>query len=129
MEYVPGETLAKRLAGGPLPAGTVVELAIQIADALVEAHGAGVVHRDLKPANIAMGPGGKPKILDFGLAHNRTLDLSGSTGPLSVDGHGATRVVVSTPHYTPPELLLGHTMDERGDIYSLGVTLFELLLR
>ena len=127
MEYVPGETLAKRLAEGPLSAATVVDLGVQLADALVDAHGAGVVHRDLKPANIAMGPGGKPKILDFGLAHNRTLDLSGSTGPLSVDGHGASRVVVGTPHYMPPELLLGHSMDERGDVYSFGVTLFELL--
>jgi len=127
MEYVPGETLAKRLVAGPMPAAAVVELAVQVADALVEAHGAGVVHRDLKPANIALGPGGKPKILDFGLAHNRTLDLSGSTGPLSVDGNDAPRVVVGTPHYMPPELLLGHPMDERGDVYSFGVTLFELL--
>jgi serine/threonine-protein kinase len=127
MEYVPGETLAKRIAAGPLPPAAVVELAVQVADALVEAHGAGVVHRDLKPANIAMGPGGKPKILDFGLAHNRTLDLSGSTGPLSVDAHDAPRMVVGTPHYMPPELLLGHSLDERGDVYSFGVTLFELL--
>jgi serine/threonine-protein kinase len=127
MEYVPGETLAQRLANGPLSPGAVVDLGIQIADALVDAHAAGVVHRDLKPANIAMGPGGKPKILDFGLAHNRTLDLSGSTGPLSVELPGAPRVVVGTPHYMPPELLLGHSLDERGDIYSLGVTLFELL--
>ena len=127
MEYVPGETLAQRLVAGPLPPAAVVDLAIQIADALVDAHAAGVVHRDLKPANIALGPGGKPKILDFGLAHNRTLDLSGSTGPLSAEGHPASRVVVGTPHYMPPELLLGHSLDERGDIYSLGVTLFELL--
>jgi tetratricopeptide (TPR) repeat protein/TolB-like protein len=128
MEYVPGETLARRLAAGPLPPAAVVALALQIADALVEAHGKGVVHRDLKPANIAIGPGGKPKILDFGLAHNRTLDRSGSTGPLTADvGPGAARVVVGTPHYMPPELLLGHSLDERGDIYSLGVTLFELL--
>ena len=127
MEYVPGETLAQRLAAGPLPPATVVDLGVQIADALVEAHGAGVIHRDLKPANIATGPGGKPKILDFGLAHNRTLDLSGSTGPLSVDAHDAPRVVVGTPHYMPPELLLGRSLDERGDVYSFGVTLFELL--
>jgi tetratricopeptide (TPR) repeat protein len=127
MEYVSGETLAQRLAAGPLLPAAVVDLGVQVADALVEAHGAGVIHRDLKPANIALGPAGKPKILDFGLAHNRTLDLSGSTGPLSVDGHGASRVVVGTPHYMPPELLLGHSMDERGDVYSFGVTLFELL--
>src|SRR5688572_232694 len=127
MEYVAGDTLARRLAGGPLTATLVVDLGVQIADALVAAHAAGVVHRDLKPANIALGPGGKPKILDFGLAHNRTLDLSASTGPLSTDLHGAARIVVGTPHYMPPELLLGHAMDERGDIYSLGITLFELL--
>ncbi len=127
MEYVPGETLAQRLAGGPLPPAAVTDYALQIAEALIEAHSAGVVHRDLKPANIAIGPGGKPKILDFGLAHNRTIDLSGSTGPLTVEGEGAARVVVGTPHYMPPELLLGHFLDERGDIYSLGVTLFELL--
>jgi tetratricopeptide (TPR) repeat protein len=125
MEYVAGETLARRITAGPLTSASVVELGVQIADALVAAHAAGVVHRDLKPANIALGPTGKPKILDFGLAHNRTLDLSGSTGPLTAEG--APRVVVGTPHYMPPELLLGHTMDERGDIYSLGVTLFELL--
>lgn len=127
MEYVPGETLARRVAAGALTSASVVELGVQIADALVAAHAAGVVHRDLKPANIALGPAGKPKILDFGLAHNRSLDLSGSTGPLTAEGPGAARVVVGTPHYMPPELLLGHPMDERGDIYSLGVTLFELL--
>ena len=126
MEYVPGETLARRLAAGPLAVATVVDLGAQIADALVEAHGAGVVHRDLKPANIAMGPAGKPKILDFGLAHNRTLDLSGSTAPITIDPARAARIV-GTPHYIPPEHLTGHPMDPRGDLYSLGVTLFEML--
>ena len=128
MEYVPGETLARKVAAGALTSAAVVDLGVQIADALVAAHAEGVVHRDLKPANIAVGPNGKPKILDFGLAHNRTLDLSGSTGPLGADvQHSRIGVVVGTPHYMPPELLLGHSMDERGDVYSLGVTLFELL--
>lgn len=127
MEYVAGDTLARRLTAGPLTAAAVMDLGVQIADALVAAHSAGVMHRDLKPANIALGPGGKPKILDFGLAHNRELDLSASTGPLSSDNPGAARAVVGTPYYMPPELLLGHPMDERGDVYSLGITLFELL--
>ena len=129
MEYVPGETIAQRLARGPMPAATVLELADAILEALVEAHAVGIVHRDLKPSNIAVGPGGKPKILDFGLAHSHSLDLTGPTGPVPAESlETATHaVVVGTPHYMPPEHLLGRPIDVRGDVYSLGVTLFEML--
>ena len=128
MEYVAGETLAQRLARGPLPVAAVLQLADQVLEGLVEAHAAGIVHRDLKPSNIALAPGGKAKILDFGLAHSHSLDLTGGTGPVVVDGSTATHaVVMGTPHYMPPEHLFGQPIDVRGDVYSLGVTLFETL--
>jgi len=129
MEYVPGETLAQRLARGAMPPAAVLELADQILEALVEAHAVGIVHRDLKPSNIAIGATGKPKILDFGLAHSHSLDLTGPTGPVPGESQETAThaVVVGTPHYMPPEHLLGQPIDVRGDVYSLGVTLFEML--
>ena len=128
MEYVRGDTLAVRLRqGGPLPPAQVVEIGIQLADALAEAHAMGVVHRDLKPSNAVITAKGSVKILDFGLARVRVPESpSGPPGSSSPDFTLEGRQV-GTPPYMPPEHLLGDPFDARGDIYSLGVTLFELV--
>jgi serine/threonine-protein kinase len=126
MEYVPGTTLATRVRQGPLPPMQVLDIALQLSDALAHAHGLGVVHRDLKPANVMVSPEGKAKILDFGLA--RLHRAEAQSVPLgSVSWAGDAGPVVGTPPYMPPEVLRGEGTDARGDIYSLGVTLFESL--
>jgi len=126
MEYVRGETLAARLRTGPLPAGDVLAIAIQLTDALAEAHGMGVVHRDLKPANVVLTPKGDVKILDFGLAQVRPVE-PGSTPVRSSRDFTLDGRQIGTPPYMPPEHLMGDPVDARGDIYSLGVMLYELL--
>jgi TolB-like protein/Tfp pilus assembly protein PilF len=126
MEYVRGETLAARLRTGPLPAGEVIAIAIQLTDALAEAHGMGVVHRDLKPANVILTPKGDVKILDFGLAQVRPVE-PGSTPVRSSRDFTLDGRQVGTPPYMPPEHLMGDRVDARGDLYSLGVMLYELL--
>jgi tetratricopeptide (TPR) repeat protein/TolB-like protein len=127
MEYVPGTTLAARVRQGPLPHTQVLDLALQLSSALAHAHELGVVHRDLKPANVMMSPAGQAKILDFGLARVNALD-AGSAPPGSSELTATdARQIVGTPPYIPPELLRGEGYDARSDIYSLGVTLFELL--
>jgi len=137
MEYVPGETLSTQLSNGPLAIDRVVQIGLQLCDALGEAHSHGVVHRDLKPANVRITPGGRVKVLDFGLALRPQLQVAGDPSTLveglSIAGdelanaHGQTREqIVGTPIYMAPEVLLGQTADARADIYGLGVTLFEL---
>jgi TolB-like protein len=126
MEYVRGTTLAARVRQGPLPPMQVLDLGIQLSSALAHAHSLGVVHRDLKPANIALSTEGQAKILDFGLATVETGDAASAalgTGDASSEGLRT----VGTPPYMPPEHLLGQPVDNRGDVYSLGVTLFEAL--
>ncbi len=129
MEYVPGETLAERLATGPLPPGAVVWIGIQMCDALAEAHAHDIVHRDLKPKNLALTPDGRLKVLDFGLAKTLVVDPSGQETPSSapLDLSYAGQRVVGTPPYLPPETLLGGAVDARSDLYSAGVVLYELL--
>ena len=137
MEYVPGVSLASRVLSGPLPPPTVVAIGIQLADALAEAHAMGVIHRDVKPGNVRVTGEDRVKILDFGLAQTHVVpgrDVASASGSSedSSTTHGsgdATGVhrIMGTPPYMPPESFLGHPPDERGDIYSLGVTLFEML--
>jgi eukaryotic-like serine/threonine-protein kinase len=126
MEYVPGETLASRLRHGSLLVSQVMEIGAQLADALAEAHGLGVIHRDLKPANVMLTPKGTVKVLDFGLAQVRSAEPDSTpagSGPyFTLEGRR-----IGTPPYMPPEHLMGDPIDARGDIYSLGITLFELL--
>src|SRR5450432_1195028 len=115
MELVEGETIAARLKSGPLLAKTALSYASQMAAALVEAHGKGVVHRDLKPGNIMIGKSGV-KVLDFGLAK------SGQDETLT-----ASRMVMGTPAYMAPEQREGKPADARSDIYSFGCVLHEML--
>ena len=117
MEFVPGEDLKSTMKRvGPLGAGKAVSIAKQIGEGLVEAHKLGVVHRDLKPQNIMIDKEGNARIMDFGIA--RSLKAKGVTG----EG-----VIIGTPEYMSPEQAEGKEVDQRSDIYSLGVILFEMV--
>jgi serine/threonine-protein kinase len=120
MEYVPGITLASRLARGPMRESELLDCATQLASALEEAHKQGVIHRDLKPGNILITPGGQAKILDFGLARLLTAgdDTDTDTGNLTVAG--------TLPYVSPEELSGAPALDNRSDLYSFGVMLYEM---
>ena len=126
MEYVEGENLRELVTRGPLDVDRVVEIGAQMASALEEAHGRGVVHRDIKSANAVVTPKGQVKVLDFGLARR---DRDG-VGPLDSEQVTEARtqagVVVGTVPYMSPEQALGKDLDARTDLFSLGVVLYEL---
>jgi tetratricopeptide (TPR) repeat protein len=119
MEYVEGTSLRERLAEGPCGIKESLRIAITIADALAHAHASGVVHCDIKPANIQLLPAGGVKILDFGIARRVVAQPSETTA-----SQGA---VAGTPGYMSPEQALGLSVDQRSDVFSLGVVLFEML--
>ncbi len=124
-EYVPGQTLRAVLGGRPMNTRRAVDLAIQLADALGDAHAAGIVHRDLKPDNIVVTPKGNAKILDFGLATWTRGGAARRAAPATVET--APGVVLGTLAYMSPEQARGEEVDERSDIFSLGVVIFEML--
>ena len=130
MELVEGETLAERIARGPLPVNEALTLSQQIAEALEAAHEKGVIHRDLKPANIKVDPEGKVKVLDFGLAKafaDEVPEGELSASPtLSRDATSAG-VILGTAAYMSPEQAKGKTVDKRSDIFSFGIVLYEML--
>ncbi len=118
MGYIEGESLAQRVADGPLPPQEAAELVKKICDAMAYAHERGVIHRDLKPANILIDSNGQPKVTDFGLAKKTEAD-SGLTG---------TGQILGTPAYMPPEQASGKTdVGPLADVYSLGAILYCLL--
>ncbi len=120
MELVDGETLAARLARAEFPSpAQALEIAAQAADALAEAHAAGVVHRDIKPANLLIRRDGRVKVSDFGVAK-----AIGDTTELTRTG-----MMVGSPAYMAPEQVKGIPLDGRSDLFSLGVVLYEMLLR
>jgi eukaryotic-like serine/threonine-protein kinase len=127
MQYVEGETLAKTLTCERLSTGRAIAVAAQVADALADAHAHGFIHRDVKPANIILTPRGQAKVLDFGLAKSlaETPDSrheGETTRYLSTPG-----TLMGTLPYMSPEQMRGETLDGRADIFSLGVTLYEML--
>jgi tetratricopeptide (TPR) repeat protein/predicted Ser/Thr protein kinase len=128
MELVTGEPLSSLLAAGPLPLRQAVDVAAQVADALDEAHGAGVVHRDIKAANLMVDARGRVKVLDFGLAKRLQAPVGEDldrTRQHSLETRAGS--LLGTFSYMSPEQALGRAADHRSDLFSLGVVLFEML--
>lgn len=121
MELVEGESLAQRLARGPLPPADALRLAVTVLEALAVLHRHGVVHRDLKPSNVFLGRHGL-KLLDFGLARPLQAAATLTGEPLTAAG-----MFVGTPQYSSPEQLLGRTVDARSDLFSAAAIVFEML--
>ncbi|HWZ85044.1 MAG TPA: protein kinase [Thermoanaerobaculia bacterium] len=130
LELVEGETLAERIAAGPVPIEEALAIARQIADALEAAHEKGIVHRDLKPANVKITPQGKVKVLDFGLAKALTGDRSSpdvTHSPTLTAAATQAGVVIGTAAYMSPEQARGKAVDKRADIWAFGAVLYEML--
>src|SRR5436190_8876719 len=121
MELVPGASLDEQLREGPLPAGDVLPLALQLAEGVAAAHQNGIVHRDLKPSNIRVTPEGRLKVVDFGLALELSSNSSESMATMTLPGE-----VAGTLAYLAPEVLSGARADTRSDVFALGVVLYEL---
>src|SRR5580693_10689442 len=138
MEYLEGETLADRLAKGPLPPEQVLRYGIDICEGLEKAHKSGVVHRDLKPGNIMLTKGGA-KLMDFGLAKSaagglgsaashapllsaaRTMSQASPVSPLTTAG-----TMIGTIQYMSPEQIEGKEADARSDLFAMGAVLYEM---
>ena len=131
MEFIEGETLRQHVNGKPLPVEEILNLSIQIADALDAAHSEGIIHRDIKPANIFVTKRGQAKVLDFGLAKlvNKGLRSGDTTDfshhaleePISIVG-----VISGTPSYMSPEQIRGDDLDTRADVFSMGLLMYEM---
>jgi len=133
MEFIEGQTLRQHIHGQPLKLEEILNLGIQIADALDAAHARGIIHRDIKPANIFVTPRGQAKVLDFGLAKlvprgilgGDALDSSHSGPEEAVSIVG---LITGTPSYMSPEQIRGDDLDTRTDLFALGLLLYEICL-
>ncbi len=133
MELVSGETLADRIARGPIPVDEALPIARQICEALEAAHEQGIIHRDLKPANVKLRPDGTVKVLDFGLAKavepTGAISTNASMSPTITSPAMMTRagMILGTAAYMAPEQARGKAVDKRSDIWAFGAVLFEML--
>ena len=130
LELVEGDTLAERIARGPLPINEALTIAHQIADALDAAHEKGIMHRDLKPANIKITPDGVVKVLDFGLAKAASGDGSVpdlTQSPTVTVGGTRDGVILGTAAYMSPEQARGKPIDKRTDVWAFGCVVYEML--
>jgi serine/threonine protein kinase len=125
LEYLEGDTLAERLARGPLPRELALRYAREIAGALDAAHRQGILHRDLKPSNVMLTKSGA-KLLDFGIATLRAPASVSAAETVAIDRTSETAIVGTLP-YLPPERLAGRPADERSDIFAFGAVLYEML--
>jgi TolB-like protein len=126
MEKLEGESLKQCISGHPLETERLLDISIQIADALAASHAKGIVHRDIKPANIFLTPGGQVKVLDFGLAklvHNVGTDSDGMAADNSLTAVG---VIPGTAVYMSPEQARSEEIDFRSDLFSFGVVMYEM---
>jgi|HubBroStandDraft_1064217.scaffolds.fasta_scaffold02995_3 serine/threonine protein kinase len=131
MELLEGQTLEQKLYAGALPVGPLLDIAIQLADALDAAHAKGIIHRDIKPGNIFLSPRGQVKVLDFGLAKlirpEMQMETIGATqdspAPANLTSPGAT---VGTIAYMSPEQARGEELDTRTDLFSLGAVIYQM---
>jgi len=126
MEYVEGQSLAQKASGKPLELGEILDIGIQAADALGEAHEKGITHRDIKSANLMITPKGRVKVLDFGLAKIARPEGEALGSDVSTSLHTTEGRVMGTVGYMSPEQVLGKELDARTDLFSLGAVLFEM---
>jgi eukaryotic-like serine/threonine-protein kinase len=127
MQYIQGESLALRIEQGPIPLDLSMDIALQMTDALAEAHKFGIVHRDIKPQNVMLTSRNQVKLLDFGLARASSRSIFAESEDETLDLLTQPGTLVGTPSYMSPEQLRGESVDARTDIWSFGVMLYEML--
>ena len=131
MEFIDGETLRQHINGKPLPIEQILELGIQISDAIDAAHSKGIIHRDIKPSNVFVTKRGQAKVLDFGLAKLVTKNLVGSdpddtSSKSTEESISIVGIISGTPAYMSPEHVRGDDLDPRADVFAVGLLLYEM---